>query len=646
MVIAIFFYLARPTKSDLNKTYDKFGAATKEKFDKLKEQFEKFKKFFDRSTEKEDTNIYIETEDEPGDISIKNLLTIEIPGKNDPDTDEKKSDKHSNEDVNEKTKEADVKVKEVDEEADEINEKALEIIEQIFIMIPDTSSSIIKDIFKGDIYKDSEISSDVQSKINEKMFEILRKISIKISQKSSDTCYVDNILSANISTVITFASDSKQTQLTTKINLLKEIKSPDIKRIIFAEIHIETAIILLRKLFDVLLEKFEDVTNVPKQISKAEEEMKENIPKISENIKKVLPGNSDTIDKTFSGIVNETEKVNKFANDLKISNKKDDKSNGKEKADDKKEKTDDEASKIVKKAEEMSFEISKKFKDEISKNIQEKIEEIFYKILNEVYYNIKMDDKPVTSNEGQMSSKKIQDDDKTDEPGQETYNKEQSFSENMQNDQSYDIKILDDEPVTSNEEQASSKQIQFDDKTAKQFSENIQTDQSIITYKINEIRNIFSKIKKEKIDIINKDENVLTKSLKDNLTKSLKEILTKEDSKDLDVEHIIFIICAILDSESLLFIDNISRDYTKKLKSHVQKSKHLSKDIQKNIKEYVKKFIVIRVLIEVICKNIPLLIIMAIYTSEIVVIGYMPIMALITSCLKFLSCFTSKNGQT
>ncbi|KAF0511346.1 hypothetical protein F8M41_018264 [Gigaspora margarita] len=662
MVIAIFFYLARPTQDELNKTHDNFGAETKGKFDKLKEQFEKlkeqfekFKKFFDSPTEEEEEAInYSETKDETGDISIKNLLTIEIPGKNDSDPNEKDSDKPSNEDMNEKAKEVDVKVKEVDE----INEKALEIIEQIFEMIPKTSSSIIKDIFEGDnLYNGSEISSDVQSKINEKMFEILRKISIKISQKSSDVCYVDNILSANISTKIKVVSKPEQTQLTTKINLLKEIKSPDIKRIIFAEIHIETAMILLRKLFDVLLEKFgvelqnkisnaildnipayiemkkeeirkqklekfaEDVTKVPNQISEAEKKMKENSSKISEGTKKVLPKNSDEVDKIISGVVNETGKVNKFVNDLKISNKKektDDESNGK--ADDdsnKKEKADNETSKIVKKAEEMSIEISKKIKDEISKNIQEKIEEIFYNILNEVYYNINMDDKPVTSNEGQTSSKKIQDDDKTDVPGQETSNKGQSFSENMQNDQSYDIKI-NDEPVTSNEEQASSKNIQDDDKTVKQFSENIQNDQSIITYKIDEIRKIFSKIKKEKIDIISKDENVLAKSLKDNLTESLKEILTKEESKDLDVEHIIFIICAILDSESLLFIDNISRDYTKKLKSHVKESEHIPDHIKDNIKDYVKKFIVIRVLIEVIFKNLPLLIIMAIYTSEIV----------------------------
>ncbi|CAG8826999.1 13770_t:CDS:2, partial [Gigaspora rosea] len=92
--------------------------------------------------------------------------------------------------------------------------------------------------------------------------------------------------------------------------------------------------------------------------------------------------------------------------------------------------------KAVDKVEEISFDISKKIIDEISKKINleisnEKIKEIFYK-----------------PNE----------DDKTNEPGQEPSNKGQTISENTPNNQSFD-KI---EPVT---EQVSSKKMQDDDKT-------------------------------------------------------------------------------------------------------------------------------------------------------------------------------------
>ncbi|RIB21035.1 hypothetical protein C2G38_1137485 [Gigaspora rosea] len=572
---------------------------------------------------------------------------MKIPDTNDSFPNEKDSDKPSNEDINEK-----------DKEADEINNQADEIIEQVFKIITKATPSIIKAILEdGNLCNEPDkISSDVQSKIDEKIFEILRKISIKISKKSSDTCYVDNILSAKISTEIQFTLKSKEARLTTKINLLKEIKSFEIKRIIFAEIHIETAIILLRELFDILLEKFGDQLQIKlsgaiiENITEMKEEenctkkLNRNMINLCNKMFKIKEKTEENVPKEIKKVSEKTDEIVNFKN-IEIPYEKENVS-----------------SKIIKKAEEMSIDISKKIKEEISKYIQEKIEEYFYKILNEVYYDIKMDemdDNPVTYNEGQASSKKIQDDDETDEPGQETSNKGHTSSEKIQNDQSYDLKIdeMDDEPVTSNEGnegQAPSEKIQDDDKTdklgqetANKFSEQIQNNQSIIIYKIDKIRNLFSKTMKDKIGIISEDKNNLTKSLKDNLTKSLKdnlteslkEILIKEDSKDLDMEHIIFIICAILDSESLLFIDNISGDYTKKIKSHVKKNKPIFGNIKDHIEDYVKAFNIIRVLVEFICKSIPLLIIMVIYTSEIVIIGYMPLIALITSCLKFLSCF-------
>ncbi|CAG8511762.1 8864_t:CDS:2, partial [Gigaspora rosea] len=148
---------------------------------------------------------------------------------------------------------------------------------------------------------------------------------------------------------------------------------------------------------------------------------------------------------------------------------------------------------------------------------------------------------------------------------------------------------------------------------------------------------------KEKNFILNDDPN-FKESLKHDLRESLKKIL-KEDNKDFDMEHLIYIICAILDSESLLFIDNISRDYINKIKSRMKeiydfpddKTKERNEKIDKEIKNF-KIFIKIKVFIEVFLKNIPLIIIMVIYTSEIVIISYMPIMALITSCMKLLAC--------
>ncbi|RIB21042.1 hypothetical protein C2G38_1137893 [Gigaspora rosea] len=594
-VFAIFFYLARPTKQQLDNMYNDFGAETQDKYKKIKKTINPiFNKIFCRPAV-----------DDIGDFSSDKLITIEIPVRPTVPNESKVED---------------------EKEAKKMDKKARKISEKVFKIIPKTSSSIIKDIFKdGILYSDSDkISKDVHSEI-QKMSED--------HSKDSENSHVNNIFSANISkTEIKFASDEKTAKLITKITPSKEINDSDKKKI-FADAHIEIAIILLKELFNISLEKYGDelqkkisdaileeipgykdkkkeeerikkleqladnIKNVSNNMSKIKEKTEENVAKISNKFKEVSPENSDKFDEISSGIVKVVEKadeINDATGIKEISDKKaDDDSKKKENADDKsneKEKADDFSSKIFKKAEKMSNDISKKIKDEISKKIQDKIKDIVHNILK-------------------------------------------------QNDN----KI---EPVTSNEEQVSSKKKQVDDKTEK-LGEKIQKDQNIIVYNIYEIRNLFSKIMKE--TILNEGKNDFVKSLKDEKTeetteetliKSLKEILIKEDSKDLDVEHIIYIICAILDSESLLFIHKISKDYIKKLKSHVKTSKHIkNQHIKDNIEDYAKALIVIRVLVEVICKNIPLLIIMAIYTSEIVILGYMSVMALITSCLKFLSCF-------
>ncbi|CAG8518885.1 6739_t:CDS:2, partial [Gigaspora rosea] len=538
-VFAIFFYLARPTKQQLDNMYNDFGAETQDKYKKIKKTINPiFNKIFCRPAV-----------DDIGDFSSDKLITIEIPVRPTVPNESKVED---------------------EKEAKKMDKKARKISEKVFKIIPKTSSSIIKDIFKdGILYSDSDkISKDVHSEI-QKMSED--------HSKDSENSHVNNIFSANISkTEIKFASDEKTAKLITKITPSKEINDSDKKKI-FADAHIEIAIILLKELFNISLEKYGDelqkkisdaileeipgykdkkkeeerikkleqladnIKNVSNNMSKIKEKTEENVAKISNKFKEVSPENSDKFDEISSGIVKVVEKADEI-NDAT--------------------------------AEKMSNDISKKIKDEISKKIQDKIKDIVHNILK-------------------------------------------------QNDN----KI---EPVTSNEEQVSSKKKQVDDKTEK-LGEKIQKDQNIIVYNIYEIRNLFSKIMKE--TILNEGKNDFVKSLKDEKTeetteetliKSLKEILIKEDSKDLDVEHIIYIICAILDSESLLFIHKISKDYIKKLKSHVKTSKHIkNQHIKDNIEDYAKALIVIRVLVEVICKNIPLLIIMAIYTSEIVILGYM-----------------------
>ncbi|CAG8529683.1 5131_t:CDS:2, partial [Gigaspora margarita] len=76
--------------------------------------------------------------------------------------------------------------------------------------------------------------------------------------------------------------------------------------------------------------------------------------------------------------------------------------------------------------------------------------------------------------------------------------------------------------------------------------------------------------------------------------------LSNDDSNsdihtEMEIEHIIFIIFVIFDGESLIILDNIAEDYIGKILKDVSKT---------------KKFILIKALVEIICKNIPLIVIM------------------------------------
>ncbi|CAG8502927.1 17379_t:CDS:2, partial [Dentiscutata heterogama] len=247
---------------------------------------------------------------------------------------------------------------------------------------------IIKDIYNDKLYNNfgNEISDKIQSRINEKMPEILRKIFIKISIKMFNqtyALYVDNILSAKISTEIQLQltkepQTTKESQLTeepelpkglqftTKIYFDKEINSLAIKSIIFAEIHIEVAIILLEEFFIILLEKF---------FNKIQEKLQAKIREI----------------KKFKEIINEKTSINKHE-------------------------VDEISAKI---ASEISTEISNKTKEEISDGIHEEIEEIkkyFYNILNIIYNSVTVDKGKLkisngqeTPNEGQTTNKEEQD---------------------------------------------------------------------------------------------------------------------------------------------------------------------------------------------------------------------------------------------
>ncbi|CAG8513975.1 7987_t:CDS:2, partial [Cetraspora pellucida] len=119
--------------------------------------------------------------------------------------------------------------------------------------------------------------------------------------------------------------------------------------------------------------------------------------------------------------------------------------------------------------------------------------------------------------------------------------------------------------------------------------------------------------------IENVNENLLEKSEKDSLNKTLKAIFIKhinEEKKEKEENAAtlsMFILFIIADSESLVILDDLRKRFIKEKKKH--------------------QLVLIRVVLEII-KNILLIIIMGFYASSVVIYGFIPFMALITSCLK------------
>ncbi|CAG8760028.1 6513_t:CDS:2, partial [Ambispora leptoticha] len=217
MVLVIVIYIMRPTEEELEKMRNEFNAEKK--------------KQLDMQIDNAKAN-YIEETDNTSISDVMSLNVPDVPNQED-----------SGQSLNEITNELSE------------NEKILKTIGQDLVNT-ENISLIIKDIFEdGKLFNDSDkISSDIQSKIIDKRSEILHNISIKISKKF----YVNTILSAEISPEIqlkTLEKEPKKLQLTTKINLLKKIKYPMIEKIIFAEIHIDAAIMSLKELFNNLLER-------------------------------------------------------------------------------------------------------------------------------------------------------------------------------------------------------------------------------------------------------------------------------------------------------------------------------------------------------------------------------------------------------
>ncbi|RIB22657.1 hypothetical protein C2G38_2075068, partial [Gigaspora rosea] len=219
--------------------------------------------------------------------------------------------------------------------------------------------------------------------------------------------------------------------------------------------------------------------------------------------------------------------------------------------------------------------------DEIQKEIliqiQERIKEHFYKIFDEIYKDIKQKEvQEIFNVEQKKNFMKIS------EIKKEISDQIKSdFKEYYSNN-----KILNEMQATFNKEQ-------------KIFS-------SIITCEIDRIKKIFSETMKKHF-----------------------EIKEKLDKPNLQMD--LFIIFIIFDSGSLLFLTKIAKYYIKNMAEKIAK-----KGETDNVEKNIQKFILFRVLVEIICKNIPLIVIMAIYTSSIVIYTLIPFIALTTSCFK---CF-------
>ncbi|RIB25464.1 hypothetical protein C2G38_2067364 [Gigaspora rosea] len=108
--------------------------------------------------------------------------------------------------------------------------------------------------------------------------------------------------------------------------------------------------------------------------------------------------------------------------------------------------------------------------------------------------------------------------------------------------------------------------------------------------------------------------------------------LLKKDETNHSMKSIL-ILLIIVDSESLVILDNILEKYFAILDKRATEYIHFD-----NFSRNFKLFAQIRAFIEIFIKKIPLIIIMALYASSIVINDFISFMALVTSCLICLLC--------
>ncbi|RIB30884.1 hypothetical protein C2G38_2151453 [Gigaspora rosea] len=100
------------------------------------------------------------------------------------------------------------------------------------------------------------------------------------------------------------------------------------------------------------------------------------------------------------------------------------------------------------------------------------------------------------------------------------------------------------------------------------------------------------------------------------LTDTFKSLL-KHDEEAANTAKSMFILFVIVDSESFLILDNAT-------KNHITDETHTRRAHNRSLLGMVK--------------SLAIIIIMAIYAASIVIYSFIPFMALLTSCVKFLVC--------
>ncbi|CAG8690227.1 24142_t:CDS:2, partial [Racocetra persica] len=126
-------------------------------------------------------------------------------------------------------------------------------------------------------------------------------------------------------------------------------------------------------------------------------------------------------------------------------------------------------------------------------------------------------------------------------------------------------------------------------------------------------------INEEANEDANENTNNANKDINNNTNKDANENVNKNINKNInhDVNKAgksIFFIFTLADSESLIILDDLTERFIKDDKK--------------------RKLALIRAFVDIVIKTIPLIVLLAYYASSIVIYGFIPLMALTTSCLK------------